>query len=159
MDLTTPPPTKLSDLLELAIADARKLDHDRYTPMWMTWHRPRQRDGKCMVCLAGAVIAGTLDCSTEKSIDIATSDNADPQSTTITDKRWRRALWALDSAREGNWLKALTALHGTCPDCLMQEKLAKIPTPDKTEFHTWNELDAHLVSLAVCAGQLREIDL
>ena len=92
MNLTTPPPAKLSDLLELAIADARRLDHALYTPMWMTWHRPRPLDGKCMVCIAGAVIAGTLGCPAGTSIDIATSDSTDPQSTTITDERWRRAL-------------------------------------------------------------------
>ena len=159
MNLTTPPPSKLSDLLELAIADARRLDHARYTPMWMTWHRPRPLDGKCMVCLAGAVIAGTLGCSTRTSIDIATSDSADPQSTTITDERWRRALWALDSAREGHWLEAFKALHGTYPDNGLYDALEELPSPLDTEFHDWEQLQTHLVSLARCASRLREIDL
>ena len=64
MNLTTPPPAKLSDLIELAIADTRKLDRHDYTPTWMTWHRPNPADDKCMICLAGAVIAGTLGCAT-----------------------------------------------------------------------------------------------
>ena len=32
MDLTTPPPEKLSDLIDLEIADAGKLDQKRYAP-------------------------------------------------------------------------------------------------------------------------------
>ena len=159
MNLTTPPPAKLSDLIDLAIADARKLDHGRYTPVWMTWHRPRPLDGKCMVCLAGAVIAGTLGCATGTSIDIATSESADPQSTTITDEPWRRALWALDSAREGDWLDAFRALHGTYPDGELYNAVEAVPTPADTEFHDWDQLDAHLVSLAECASELRKLDL
>ena len=159
MNLTTPPPAKLSDLLNLAITDARKLDHARYTPMWMTWHRPRPLDGKCMVCLAGAVIAGTLGCSTGTSIDIATSDSADPESTTITDERWRRALWALDSAREGDWLDAFRALHGSHPDGELYDALEALPAPADTEFNDWNRLDAHLASLAARATELRDLDL
>lgn len=159
MNLTTPPPARLSELLELAIADARRLDHDRYTPMWMTWHRPRRLDGKCMVCLAGAVIAGTLGCPTGTSIDIATSDSADPKSTTISDKRWRHALWALDSAREGDWLDAFRALHGAHPDGELYDAVEAIPAPADIEFNDWNKLDTHLASLTVRANELRELGL
>ena len=159
MNLTTPPPAKLSDLLDLAIADARRLDDARYTPMWMTWHRPRRLDGRCMVCLAGAVIAGTLGCATGTSIDIATSDSADPQSTTITDERWRRALWALDSAREGDWLDAFKALHGCYPEGELYDAVEAVPTPEEPEFHDWKQLDAHLVSLTSCASELRDLGL
>ncbi len=159
MNLTTPPPERLSELIDLAIADARRLDHARYTPTWMTWHRRRPLDGKCMVCLAGAVIAGTLGCETETDIDIATSDFAEPQSTTITDKRWRRALWALDSAREGDWLEAFRALHGAYPDGNLYDAVEAVPTPADTEFDDWDQLDAHLTSLAVCANELRKLRL
>ena len=159
MNLTTPPPAKLSELIELAIADARRLDHARYTPVWMTWHRPRPFDGKCMVCLAGAVIAGTLGCSTETSIDIATSDSADPESTTITDERWRRALWALDSSREGHWLAAFRALHSSYPEGKLYDAVNALPAPANTEFNDWKKLDAHLASLAAIATQLRDLGL
>lgn len=159
MNLTTPPPPNLSDLLDLAIGDARNLDRARYKPIWMTWHRPSPLDGKCMVCLAGAVIAGTLGCSTRTSIDIATSESADAQSTTITDKRWRRALWALDSAREGHWLEAFKALHGAYPNDELYEAVEAVPTPANTEFHDWSQLDTHLDSLAACASRLRELNL
>ena len=157
MNLTTPPPGRLSDLLELAIADARRLDRACYTPMWMTWHRPRRSDGRCMVCLAGAVVAGTLGCPIETSIEIATSDSADPQSTTITDEKWRRALWALDSAREGDWLDAFRALYDTHPEGELYDAVEAIPAPDHIEFNDWDKLDTHLESLAGCAEQLRKL--
>ena len=159
MNLTTPPPAKLSDLLELAIADARKLDRRRYTPMWMTWHRPRPTDGKCMVCLAGSVIAGTLGCAAEMSIDIATRESADPESETISDPAWSRALWALDSAREGDWTAAFRALHHGYPDDDMYDALRAVPAPACSEFNDWDKLDAHLESLAERAEQLRGLGL
>ena len=53
------PPKKLSDLIGLAVADARTLDRETYIPECWSWHTP-VRNNKCRVCLAGAVIAGTL---------------------------------------------------------------------------------------------------
>ncbi len=159
MNLTTPPPGKLSDLIELAIADARKLDRNHYTPMWWTWHRPSNKDGKCMVCLAGAVIAGTLRCATETSVDIATHGRNGPESATITDVAWRRALWALDSAREGDWLDAFQVLHHAYPKGELYDMLEALPEPAHTEFNDWNTLDGHLESLATRVRQLRKLDL
>lgn len=52
-------PDRLSELVRLAVADARRLDRRAYVPKSCEWHRP-QPDGRCGVCLAGAVIAGTL---------------------------------------------------------------------------------------------------
>jgi len=159
MNLTTPPPAKLSDLLDLAIADARRLDRDRYTPTAITWHRPDPLENKCMVCLAGSVIAGTLGCEIKASIEIVTSDNDEPQSTAITDKRWRHALWALDAARGGDWLDAFKALHGCYPEGELYDAVEAVPTPEEPEFHDWKQLDAHLVSLGSCASELRELGL
>ena len=34
------PPEKLSDLIELAVADARTLDRDTYIPDCWAWHAP-----------------------------------------------------------------------------------------------------------------------
>ena len=94
LNLTIQPPDKLSDLIELAISDACKLDHNAYMPNFNTWHLPGPNKEKCMVCLAGAVIAGTLGCSTETwitGIYIPSSNRADPESltTTITGKALR----------------------------------------------------------------------
>lgn len=159
MNLTIPPPEKLSDLLDLAIADARKLDQDRYAPTWYKWHQLDPGDGKCMVCLAGAVIAGTLGCAPRTHIDIATSDTAEPGSTIIDDKRWRNALWAVDSARDGNWDSAYRALHDVYPDDELEDALDELPTPERSEFESWEELAIHLDSLASLANDLRKLGL
>ena len=159
MNLKTPPPEKLSDLIDLAIADARKLDQDRYAPTWCKWHQPDPGDGKCMICLAGAVIAGTLGCTHHTHVDIATSDTAEPGSTIIADKRWRNALWALDSAREGDWNSAYRALHGIGADNTLGEALDELAPPERSEFESWDELAIHLDSLASRANDLRKLGL
>ena len=159
MNLTTPPPEKLSDLLELAIADARKLDHDHYVPDWSVWHRPRPLDNKCQICLAGAVIAGTLGCPAGTDIDIFTVDETDPESINVTDERWQKALGALDSAREGHWLTAVEALQGDCHDTNVIEKLDDLGPAAHSEFGDWCQFNRHLNSLKQCASQLRELGL
>ena len=71
-----------------------------------------------MVCLRGAVFAGTLECPTDTEIDISTDQD--------------KALYV-----------ALEAL----------------PAPADTEFNDWKKLDAHLVSLAARATELRDLGL
>ena len=39
MNYTTRPPEKLSDLITLAITDARRLDRDVYVPCASAWHK------------------------------------------------------------------------------------------------------------------------
>ena len=95
----------------------------------------------------------------DASIDIATRESADPESETITDEAWRRALWALDSAREGDWLDAFRALHRAYPEGELYHTVEALPAPAHTEFNDWNKLDAHLESLAMRARQLRELGL
>ena len=52
-------PDKLSDLLELALDDLETTEKDpRYMIDMGEWHTPT--NGKCMVCLAGAVMAQTI---------------------------------------------------------------------------------------------------
>ena len=152
MQLTTPPPEKLSDLIDIAIADAHRLDHAAYTPAWSTWHEPRPVDGKCAVCLAGAVIAGTLGCPAGTAIRMS-------ELSSITDERWRRALLALDSAREGHWAQALSTLRKTTVDYSVRIDLHRIPPPDKFMFNGWDHFDSHLTSLATRAKQLRKLGL
>ena len=165
MNLSTPPPEKLSDLIDLAIADARRLDQSRYAPTWHKWHQPDPGDGKCMVCLAGTVIAGTLGCTRDTHIVITTSDMTKPGSTVIADKQWRNALWALDSAREGDWnsacraLLACRVLHGIHADDTLAEALDELPPPQRSEFESWKELAIHLDSLAGRANDLRKLGL
>ena len=56
-----PLPDKLSDLLELALDDLEKIEKNpRYGITMSAWHEPLP-DGICHVCLAGAVMAQTLE--------------------------------------------------------------------------------------------------
>ena len=52
------PPERLSDLIDLVAADARRLDRTTYTPGASVWLQPAD-DGCCMICLAGSVITGS----------------------------------------------------------------------------------------------------
>ena len=151
MNLQTPPPGKLSDLIELAVADAGGLDRNAYEPDWGFWHAP-QANG-CRICVAGAVIAGTLGCAETSAVDatvLRRSRGSDA---------WRRALCALDAVREGWWATAFTLQHGEPPDDAEREKLEALDRPDHSKFHDWKSFDAHLDSLAEAAGHLRRLGL
>ena len=63
-------PDKLSGLIRLAIADAGRLDRDKYTPYFLDYHKPKRlwsgQSDSCCICNAGAVIAGTLGGRSDK---------------------------------------------------------------------------------------------
>lgn len=64
-------PDKPSELIRVALADLAKVEADpRYVVDMGMWHEPLAPpfDGKCAVCLAGAVMAGTLGISAERSL-------------------------------------------------------------------------------------------
>ena len=85
------PPRLLSELLTLAIDDMRRLDTDTYEFNHGAWHRP---DGLCGVCLAGAVMAGTLGFNHGiKAIPILCGE-------------WENYVYALDCARMGDYREA-----------------------------------------------------
>lgn len=147
-----PVPRKLSRLIELAIADARKLDRGRYRPWWTRWHEPAAF-GECTICLAGAIIAGTLRCPIAKSIDMN-------EQTAFADERWRRALVALENVRTGQWVLALRILKNVSHlDGPPRIELRRIPAPGAAKFDDWESFDRHLASLADRARQLRAIGL
>lgn len=57
-------PDKLYKLIELAYTDALKaLANPTYVLNMNVWHETKEGSGTCQVCLAGAVIAGTLGAS------------------------------------------------------------------------------------------------
>ena len=172
MNRTTPPPTKLSDLIELAIGDARRLDRSVYVPSWKQWHEPRKpkaRDGnapatsetpKCLVYLAGAVIAGTLGYAPENTVDIAEPEQAKADTMTVPDVKWKSALWALDWIREGQWTDGFLALHGWYPkDKKLHDALLTMESPGCARFHDWETLNRHLESLSERADELRRLGL
>jgi hypothetical protein len=84
-------PNKLSDLLELALKDLATVARSkRYVIDMGDWHYPK--DGKCYVCLAGAVLA----CS-----------GADPNFELFPNSSGNREkLLALDLLRTGNIFQA-----------------------------------------------------
>ena len=158
---TTPPPGKLSDLIDLAVADARRLDRTTYTPNSSVWHEPAD-DGCCMICLAGSVIAGTLKCPRDKRVEVGNEDSNDPDRVRINDKEWQLALCALDDARYGCWeraCKVLSTMNGPIPTDEIVRKLDRIPAPEHTGFHGWDDFDAHLESLTTCANDMRKLGL
>ena len=59
-------PDKMSELIQVAITDAKQINRHRYRADSDTWHSRRrnsdyQRNRRCSVCLAGVVIASTLE--------------------------------------------------------------------------------------------------
>lgn len=60
-------PDKPSELLVLALEDLEKVEKDpKYQVNMGTWHRPSEFEPVCLVCLAGAVMAGHLQAKPEK---------------------------------------------------------------------------------------------
>ena len=165
MDLTTAPPTKLSDLLEVAIRDARELSEEVYTPRFWTWHKPLQAEDdsetdKCMICLAGAVIARTLKCSPNANVEATLAGNEQAGAIPINDRRWLKAIYALDAAREGDWLEAVLQMHGDYPeDAGVFDALGALHEPARPDFTNWKELNEHLDSLKERARQLRQVGM
>ena len=158
------PPAKLSDLIELAVADCRKLDQKRYEPSWESWHDGSGRN-TCRICLAGGVIAGTLDVDPGKTVTLSDSDKTGdaPGLVAIHDQEWEYALYALDDTRSGNWENALEALDTRLDTDRLPDPVKRgiegIPPPRHSDFENWDEFEQHLDSLEECAQQLRELGL
>lgn len=89
-------PKKLSDCLELALKDLAQVERMKrtYTVSMYRWHEP---NGKCTVCLAGSVMARTLERDP--------SDDCGP--TSFDDARTRDRLYALNFLRQGDIAYAL----------------------------------------------------
>ena len=92
------PPRLLSDIISLGLSDMEALDPEVYELNDDEWHFP-DKDGKCHVCLAGAVIART--------IGIPPSVFASPSDL----PPWETALIALNFARRGHYVRAYLTLH------------------------------------------------
>ena len=53
-------PTTLSEMIRLAVTDANRLDRQQYHADASFWHQ-KMAGGPCEVCVAGMVMAGTLE--------------------------------------------------------------------------------------------------
>lgn len=62
-------PEKLSALLRLAVKDVQLCEKDPRIILDMdTWHDPLLDEGKCVVCMAGAVMHNTLEADIDKEL-------------------------------------------------------------------------------------------
>ena len=151
MRTTAGPPNRLSDLIELAIKDARELDRSVYQPDASRWHEPTFRNRGCRVCLGGSVIARTLRVT--KETKIKTVQQLQPT-------EWQYALRALDDARFGSWKSAHGWINLTTPITgKLSDRMCRIERPEHIDFSGWDDFDAHLASLADRATRLRKLGL
>lgn len=105
-------PDQPSKLLELALNDLEQVENDpRYDINMGQWHNPHET--ACSVCLAGAVMAGTLGA--------APGEEFSPEDFEQSNDAWK--LYALDSARCGDWgsfMEELSIYHSV-PDEIFEE--------------------------------------
>ncbi|MCY4431991.1 MAG: hypothetical protein OXC11_16595 [Rhodospirillales bacterium] len=95
-------PDTLADLLEVACDDMAGLDREYYLPNSLLWHNPirildadrKEHRSRCEVCLAGAVMAGSL------AMDRDTGNTAADSLTRFGMEGHK--LRALDALRNGN---------------------------------------------------------
>ena len=154
------PPAKLSDLIRLAVSDGRKLDRKVFYPHSVTWFRmetgPEGGRDLCHVCLAGAVLAGTLQQPPRKDWEYLSDGPIVPW---MKMDHWGFALRALDFVREGAYPEAVEEMPaGRHLDEKEKDELYRfVDMPQGGYFEGWGEFDKHLDSLLVIAGQLEEL--
>ena len=139
------PPAKLSELLRMAIRDGRTLDQAKYEPKSKVWHYPTE-EGLCEICLAGAVLAGTLRFN--QDVRVRSADQ-------LPDG-WDRAARALEFARQSRWHFAVEELTGTTVDHETWTKLQGIPRNKHGRFQSWDGFVKHLKELAGVAQELEQ---
>ena len=150
LDTTTlPRPAfySMSDLLEAAIIDARSLDPRIYQPNYIALHDAAV-SVQCQVCLAGSMIAGTLEATPDQSF---TPDHFD--------SNVRGNLESLNYMRQGHWLFAFYEFYRHWPRTSIENRLRKLPKPNNANFRCWNSFHSHLDSLESTLPELREIEL
>lgn len=142
-------PESMEGLLSTAIRDARSLDANRYQPNHNEWHNPNipNVSSYCEVCLAGAVIAGSLQ---EQPNQYRTSRSYD--------SRTEKLLDALDSMRKGNWYSAFRLIYHSYPNPHACQLIDNLPLLQYCDFSGWREFEAHLASLENLLPDLRLID-
>ncbi|MCY4587939.1 MAG: hypothetical protein OXB98_18040 [Bryobacterales bacterium] len=140
-------PASMAGLLEVAVKDARKLDRSIYLPYYNDWHDADSSHNLCLVCLAGSVIAGSLE--------IAPSDTV---SSMTFDRRTEELLDAIDYMRCGLWHKAFELIYHRTPSLQVLDNLQALSEPSFSTFDSWEDFDVHLDSLESMLPQLQSID-
>ncbi len=117
-------PDKPSELIRLALKDLATCEASpKYRIHMDAWHQPSEKDGKCLVCFAGSVMAQTLGSDPEA--------HARPGSFGL-DRVWN-AMQALDCFRIGAVGEGLDLLDCNCPpDVALDWHIAKYrDSPEK----------------------------
>ena len=137
----------LPDLIDLAIADAGKLDRDFYLPYHSTYYSPNDPVyGSCNVCLAGVVLAGTLNYLSSEPIRLGS----------VAFNDVREQLYALEFVRTGDYLAAARELDYNLTD-VQVELLRRVSDPVDMYFTNWESFESHVESLKDVSKKLRGI--
>lgn len=96
-------PDKLSDLIARALDDMERLDRDAYRPGNGCYHGVAGGAGPTRICLAGALMAGSLGAPEGAYMSPASYCKSDPLA--------RRKVIAVDCARDGRLLDAIVEIE------------------------------------------------
>ena len=147
------PKYRMSDMLKVAIEDARALyagrDEDpAYYPVYYSYHKPI--GGQCKICLAGVVLARTLHSNPEKYYS--------PLSYPGDENK----LFAIDYMRQGRFFTAYGHFYKITPES--GEELTNAYHDIKAasiafkSFLGWEEFMLHINSLATVIPELARIE-
>ena len=139
-------PKTLNGLLAVAVSDAKSLNRKLYIPHFAYWHRPRIGH-RCEVCLAGSLIASSLECNRNDNVLVHRLDE------TLKVK-----VEALNAMRRGDFTNAYRILYNRRPSPRTHTQLDEVPVPAHPEFVGWQPFNAHLRSLDAIIPRLREIE-
>ena len=139
-----------SELIRVAVTDARSLDRSKYSPNAVKYHSPSEKYG-CCICDAGAVMAGTLNAS---FMDIKTPYRYP--------REIQRRLSAINQLRIGNLAGALLVLNvGRSLRYLnsLRDDGKRVSSeisfkPSDAWFSDWKGMDRHLDSMEKYADLL-----
>ena len=138
-------PDTLSKLITAAVRNARSLNRSLYIPFAREWHVPE--NGRCLVCLAGTMMAGSLNARPQREYSPSDFAHID------MDK-----LFALNKLREGNWIAAWNLFYGGRPGPSTTAQLSALAAHSFPMFGGWTQFDEHLRSLERTVPRLRKIE-
>jgi len=139
-------PDTMHGLLAVAIADAKAISRRKYQPHFGYWHCPLD-NGKCLVCLAGSIIARSLNSPSTAMIRPS-----------FLSPGVQRKMDAINAMRHGNWQYAYHLIYNSAPDCSTLDSLLFLPTPAQCDFIGWRQFNAHLKSLQRILPKLRAVE-
>ncbi len=135
MNAMTYLPDTPSELLTVALDDLKKVERStRYIVDMDFWHEPTKINHaqKCIVCLAGAAIAKTLNRDATQNISPGNMEKAVPNlcGDTVADSD---KIWALDKLRTVHIKRALYAL-GYTADLPFENRVITPYNEDRKQF-------------------------